>query len=265
MTMMPTTHRSSRRGRHGQDHGRIPFQSFVFDVSVVFILASLSVAASHLGGNHDVVTLPKSFDNRHALALHRSLQFSSTTTPDLASLFTNGTEDCPVDCPLCECALPTTTNSSNANTNTTISEAEVESCIYTKSIEACASGSLPKCYAGLLPFDFDIEGLCSVQCDDATSQQQQQGVGTTNTATICRICDIFACCNNCPAGDVDQCFPPMSSDSNGYTPVGWKPLSCDGDGSGGGSTTSGGSGGNRNDVVMQLVLVTVATWLAWQV
>lgn len=256
MTAMPTRRRS---------HLGLPFPPFVFNVSVVFILASLSAAeleaAVSRGGNHDVA-LPNSFD--HPL-LHRGLQFSSTTDPDLTSLFTNGTEDCPVDCPLCECALPTTTNSTTTNTNTTttIGDDEVESCIYTKSIEACASGSLPKCYAGLLPSDFDIEGLCSVQCD-ATSQQQQQGVGTTNTATICRICDIFVCCNNCPAGDVDQCFPPVSTDSNGYTPVGWKPLSCDAGGSGGGSNSESTTG-NRNDVAMQLGFVAVTTWLAWQV
>lgn len=265
------------RGRQRRNHGPNPFHLFVVVILAVLVFASVVVVAEEaavVAAAWDATTTHSSNSllDRQAVELvrHRSLQ-SASTIPDLTSLFTNGT-DCPVDCPLCECALlPTTTNSSTTTTTTPSENNDAESCIYTKSIEACASGSLPKCYAGLLPFDFDIEGLCSVQCATTDSSNTQQSSSSssqdgTNTATICRICDIFACCTNCPPGDVDQCFPPMSSDSNGYTPVGWKPLVCLG-GEGSSSTSGGSSGRNGNDVVVvwMLGVVGVVAWLTWLV
>lgn len=132
---------------------------------------------------------------------------------DLAALLgPNAT--CPTDCPLCQCL---------ESTNST--EAEDASCLYSASIEACASKSLESCYASLLPGDFDIEGLCSVQCD-----KPEEEIPST-LKEVCRICDIFACCNDCPSEMADRCFPPGIED--GYTPMGWKPASCGaGDGSG---------------------------------
>ena len=273
-TSIPMQSRNnSRQGWHRQGHGPTLVQ--LFAVIVGLVLTSAAAAAADDVG---VDPYPNNNigENRHRHHHDRSLQFTSST-PDLASLFTNGTAECPVDCPLCECALPTTTISTNSSSTTTTATAsasasgdgDLETCIYTKSIEACASGSLPKCYASLLPFDFDLEGLCSVHCD-ATKSSSSTTTTSQQSATVCRICDIFACCNKCPAEDVDQCFPPMSS--SGYTPVGWEPLVCD-DGGGGGGTSSGGTSGGSfgtstsggRNVVVWLVLVVITTQLAWQV
>jgi hypothetical protein len=265
-TSIPMQSRNnSRRGWHRHGHGPTLFQLFV--VIVGLVLTSSAAAAAVVG----VDPYPNNSEHHRRRHHHdRRLQFTSST-PDLSSLFTNGTAECPVDCPLCECALPTTTistNSSSTTTTATASDGDLETCIYSKSIEACASGSLPKCYASLLPFDFDLEGLCSVQCDAAKSPSSSTTSTSQQSATICRICDIFACCTNCPAEDVDQCFPPISS--SGYTPVGWEPLVCDDVGGGGGSTTGGtskgcfGTSSDGRNVVIWIVLVVV-TQLAWQV
>lgn len=205
--------------------------------------------------------------HHHEVAMRRRwLQF--TNSPDLSSLFTNGT-DCPADCPLCECGSgnstsTTTTDNGSGNDD---DDDNAEACIYTKSITACSSGTLPACYANLLPF-FDLAGLCSSQCTAAsrsastTQQQQQQDEMTT---TLCRICDIFECCDTCPDENVEQCFPPMTAASSGYTPVGWEPLSCENGVVGDGSGSNGGSGaiGSRNVVIGMGIIV--ATWLVWQV
>jgi len=204
--------------------------------SIVTAAASSAAAAANV--NVDAQPNPNSIADHHhheAVVRRRWLQF--TTTPDLSTLFTNGT-DCPADCPLCECGGNSTSTSTDNGNND-----DAESCIYTKSITACSSGLLPACYANLLPF-FDLTGLCSSQCTDtasrstATTSQQDE-----MTATLCRICDIFACCDTCPKESVEQCFPPMTAASSGYTPVGWEPLSCEnGVGDGGGNGSNGGSG-----------------------
>ena len=54
----------------------------------------------------------------------------------------------------------------------------------------------------------------------------------------CRLCDILACCSDCPSERASECFPPNVL--NGYTPTGWEPLSCDGsNASSGGGDSSG--------------------------
>lgn len=261
MTMITTT-TQCRRHHHGP---ATPIPSlFVMVACVVSLLASIvtaaaSSAAAAANVNVDAQPNPNSIADHHhheAVVRRRWLQF--TTTPDLSTLFTNGT-DCPKDCPLCECGGNSTSTSTDNGNND-----DAESCIYTKSITACSSGLLPACYANLLPF-FDLTGLCSSQC---TTDTASRSTATTSqqdemTATLCRICDIFACCDTCPKESVEQCFPPMTAASSGYTPVGWEPLSCEnGVVAGGGNGSNGGSGlkGKRNGVIGMVV----TSWLVWQ-
>ena len=91
-------------------------------------------------------------------------------------------------------------------------------------------------YAGLLGGgDVDVAGMCAVQCGDGGGGQQQD----MQRAFQCRLCDILACCSDCPSERASECFPPNVV--NGYTPTGWEPLSCDGSNasSGGGGSSSG--------------------------
>jgi len=91
-------------------------------------------------------------------------------------------------------------------------------------------------YAGLLGGgDVDVAGMCVVQCGDGGGGQQQD----MQRAFQCRLCDILACCSDCPSERASECFPPNVL--NGYTPTGWEPLSCDGSNAsrGGGGSSSG--------------------------
>jgi len=132
----------------------------------------------------------------------RMLQLSSLI--DILNLGDDNST-CPTECPLCQC-------------NST----EDETCLLSKSIEACASDSFEQCYADILPGEIDVGGLCAIQCgSDDTSSSNNNNDGTN---VLCRICDIFACCNECPSEDAAECFPPSMDD--GYTPVGWEPADC---------------------------------------
>lgn len=143
------------------------------------------------------------FDSR------RKLQWDIT---DL--LGTNTT--CPPDCPLCAC-IPTE-DADNSTTTTT----EIDTnCLLSASIEACSSNTFDKCYADLLSLfgdDIDIQGLCSVQCGKPEEEIPP------SFKSVCRVCDIFACCNECPSERSAECFP--SDIEDGYTPVGWEPAVC---------------------------------------
>ena len=91
-------------------------------------------------------------------------------------------------------------------------------------------------YAGLLGGgDVNVAGICAVQCGDGGGGQQQD----MQRAFQCRLCDILACCSDCPSERASECFLPNVL--NGYTPTGWEPLSCDGSNasSGGGDSSSG--------------------------
>lgn len=61
-----------------------------------------------------------------------------------------------------------------------------------------------------------MEGLCAVECANKPEGERP--------SANCRICEIFACCKDCPANRAAECFPPNVED--GYTPVGWKPADC---------------------------------------
>ncbi|KAL9186442.1 hypothetical protein ACHAXT_005680 [Thalassiosira profunda] len=123
---------------------------------------------------------------------------------------TNST--CPPECPLCQC---------NSTDDT--------ECFLEKSVEACAAGALEGCYNGILasvsesfpgviPEDFDVLGLCDVECDKPSEEVAPQ------FRELCRICDIFACCQECPAERAGECFPEDVAE--GYTPPGWEPATC---------------------------------------
>jgi len=159
-----------------------------------------------------------------SLAVLAFLAGAPTTTTALSILdvlaLTGDGVTCPVGCPLCHCINAT--------------ESTVDACTLTRSVEACASNALDECYAGLLGGgDVDVAGMCAVQCGDGGGGQQQD----LQLAFQCRLCDIFACCSDCPSERASECFPPNVE--NGYTP-GWKPLSCDG------SSTSIGGGGSSS-------------------
>mmetsp|Transcript_30337 Transcript_30337/g.54944 ORF Transcript_30337/g.54944 Transcript_30337/m.54944 type:complete len:219 (+) Transcript_30337:140-796(+) len=128
----------------------------------------------------------------------RTLQLFPIAIPDFGD---SNSTSCPPECPLCQC-------------NST----EDADCLLTKSIEACASNSYETCYADILPGDFDIQGLCNVQCDKPAEDIP------SSSREVCRICSIFACCNECPSERAGECFPPPSDD--GYTPMGWEPATC---------------------------------------
>lgn len=126
---------------------------------------------------------------------------------------TNAT--CPADCPLCACIPPT--EDGNSTTTTEIDT----NCLLSASIEACATNTFDKCYADLLGLfgdDVDIQGLCSAQCDKPEEEIPP------SFKSVCRVCDIFACCNECPSERSAECFP--SDIEDGYTPVGWEPAVC---------------------------------------
>ena len=160
-----------------------------------------------------------------SLAVLASLVGTSTTTTAFSILdvlaLTGDVATCPAGCPLCQCINAT--------------ESTVDECTRTRSVEACAYDALDECYAGLLGGgDVDVAGLCAVQCGDSGGGQQQD----LQRAFQCRLCDIFACCSDCPSERASECFPPNAE--NGYTPTGWEPLSCDG------SSTSSGGGGSSS-------------------
>ena len=158
-----------------------------------------------------------------SLAVLAFLAGAPTTTTafsvlDVLALTGDGVT-CPVGCPLCHCINAT--------------ESNVDACTHSQSIEACASNALDECYAGLLGGgDVDVAGMCAVQCGDGGGGQQQD----MQRAFQCRLCDILACCSDCPSERASECFPPNVL--NGYTPTGWEPLSCDG------SNASSGGGGS---------------------
>lgn len=121
------------------------------------------------------------------------------------------------ECPLCQCDS---------------AEDDAE-CLLSKATEACASAddAIEKCYADMLAnalpgdVDIDIEGICDAQCDggDPTSTSI-----TPLTRQLCRICEMLACCNECPSERAGECFPPSLE----YTPPGWEPADCSGGGGG---------------------------------
>ena len=117
---------------------------------------------------------------------------------------------CPPDCPLCACQPEEGIDPSEVDAN----------CLLTASIEACASKTFDTCWSQLLPESsgIDIMGLCTVQCDKPEEEI------TPSFKSVCRICDVFACCTECPSERAAECFP--SDIEDGYTPVGWEPATC---------------------------------------
>ena len=152
----------------------------------------------------------------------------SFSITDMLTL-TNST--CPTTCPLCDCTYQNFT-----------SEEEELQCTLNKSIEACSTNTFQSCYEDILnDTPFDIEGLCTVECngadDNASAVSTTQG---SDNRALCQICNIFSCCTDCPSEKAAECFP--SNIEDGYTPAGWEPLSCS-DSSGGASLLIGISGG----------------------
>jgi hypothetical protein len=45
----------------------------------------------------------------------------------------------------------------------------------------------------------DVAGMCAVQCDDGCGGQQQD----MQRAFQCQLCDILACCSDCPSSQTD--------------------------------------------------------------
>ena len=112
----------------------------------------------------------------------------------------------PPACPVCEC--------SDEDTD----------CILSKAVEACASKAFEACYADLVPPGFDARGLCAVQCGgDAAAAGEDVA---SSVRLLCRMCDVFACCTDCPSEEAARCFPSTIAD--GFTPAGWEPLACGG-------------------------------------
>lgn len=176
--------------------------------------------------HHDIAPVLSSLA---ALAFLAGTPTTTTTTAfsilDVLALTGNGAA-CPAGCPLCQCVNAT--------------ESTVDACTHARSVEACASDALDECYAGLLGGDdVDVAGLCAVQCGDGGGGQQMMQDTQKASSVQCRLCDIFACCSDCPSERASECFPPNVED--GYTPTGWEPLSCDGIGtsSDGGGISSG--------------------------
>eukprot|EP00581_Thalassiosira_minuscula_P008781 CAMPEP_0183702436 /NCGR_PEP_ID=MMETSP0737-20130205/538_1 /TAXON_ID=385413 /ORGANISM="Thalassiosira miniscula, Strain CCMP1093" /LENGTH=218 /DNA_ID=CAMNT_0025929041 /DNA_START=60 /DNA_END=716 /DNA_ORIENTATION=- len=162
---------------------------------------SLAQVASEVDARTDASADLWANDN-HVLNTQTSryLQLIPTTfIPDFGN--DDNSTSCPTECALCQC-------------NST----EDFDCLLPKLVDACASNSLEKCYASLLPADFDIAGLCTVQCDKPDEEIP------ASSREICRMCEIFACCDDCPSERAGECFP--SSVEDGYTPVGWKPAYC---------------------------------------
>jgi hypothetical protein len=184
-----------------------------------------------------------------SLAVLAFLAGAPTTTTafsilDVLALTGDGVT-CPVGCPLCHCINAT--------------ESNVDACTRTRSVEACASNALDECYAGLLGGgDVDVAGMCAVQCGDGGGGQQQD----MQQAFQCRLCDIFACCSDCPSERASECFPPNVE--NGYTPTEWEPLSCDGSNasSGGGGSSSGSRRAVEFAVTGSVSLMLAASYFA---
>mmetsp|Transcript_26093 Transcript_26093/g.56067 ORF Transcript_26093/g.56067 Transcript_26093/m.56067 type:complete len:224 (+) Transcript_26093:301-972(+) len=199
----------SRRQRHGV---------------AVMLLATLALLAAIPTIHATPLTTQVSFEMkaRRSRINDAARKLQSFSMLDLLEI-TNST--CPAGCPLCEC-----TNNSSNSTN----EDDDMECTLSKSIEACATNTFQKCYVDLISLlpggDSDIEGLCNVQCANKPAD------GERPSAT-CRICDIFACCNDCPPDRAAECFP--SNIEDGYTPSGWEPATC----SSGGVGLLVGSGG----------------------
>lgn len=155
---------------------------------------------------------------------------------------------CPAECTLCSCLDISSTMSTS--TSTPARSKLIDECTQAKSIEACQTQTLDKCFlqllfptasssstttsSGAMKENVDIAGLCAIQCPTT-------GATRLGTAIQCRLCDVFTCCGTCPLSMADQCFPPpptITTTGGGYTPTEWKPLVC--------KDTAGGSGGKRS-------------------
>ena len=159
---------------------------------------------------------------------------------DIIDLAGNNTT-CPPDCPLCACTPEEGSNSTE--------DADID-CLLTASIDACASKTFDTCFSQLLPegSGIDIMGLCTVQCDKPDEEIPP------SFKSACRICDVFACCNECPSERAAECFP--SDIEDGYTPVGWEPATCGSLGDNGGGVTRMAAFG-----VMMIGVSTVSLFL----
>ncbi len=184
-----------------------------------------------------------------SLAVLASLACTPTMTASFSILDVLALTDrsCPTGCPLCQCINAT--------------ESTADACTRARSIEACASDALDECFAGSLGGgDVNVAGLCAVQCGDGGGGQQT--TQDLQRAFQCRLCDIFACCSDCPSERASECFPP--NDEDGYTPTRWEPLSCDGSStsSGGGGNSSGGRRAVEFKVVGSVSLMLAAYYFA---
>lgn len=150
----------------------------------------------------------------------RRLQLFPTETADLLCSANSN------DCPLCPCFNST----------------DDADCLLSAATEACASNTFESCLATELTGGFDVRGLCDVQCI------KPEGDSPTSYREICRLCEIFTCCDDCAGERVSECFPP-SIEEDGYTPPDWKPASC---------ITNGGGTENRKVGVASALFLVIA-------
>mmetsp|Transcript_27020 Transcript_27020/g.56845 ORF Transcript_27020/g.56845 Transcript_27020/m.56845 type:complete len:202 (-) Transcript_27020:330-935(-) len=166
--------------------------------TIAIIIAALAVAyIPTLDGSATSPQISPNADN----SMSRQLQFFDPIA--LANSAINGT--CPEGCFLCECT-----------------DSEDPECLLQSSIRSCQEKTLAACYSNFLPGGTDISGLCASQCDEGA--QPSLALTEDLLRSVCRLCEIFTCCETCPAERIPECFP--SNLDEGYTPPDWEPATC---------------------------------------
>lgn len=87
-------------------------------------------------------------------------------------------------------------------------------------MKACAEKSLGACYNDIFP-GLDVAGLCASQCDGSKTEKELAQSGFREG---CRLCEVFMCCETCPAERAGECFPSTTEEGN--TPPNWEPATC---------------------------------------